>query len=199
MRTSVTSSDPNRHYAKPGVSVPGRLDLQVREDIDAELAYDVDLSLVLDETRVRYVIDSVTVTRRPGGPEVTSESLRTIPLRRLVRLAVEEAGDLTEWSDKESVLVGPGEGEPFASEGPTDRNLLAAARVYLLAALSGGAPAKAVADAFKIEQRTATNWIRKARDRGYLDDPRSHEETFAEILNNPTRTAEGNTRDMDTE
>jgi hypothetical protein len=170
VKTSVTSSDPGRLYVKPGILVPGRLDLEVREDVAGDVDYDVDLHLELDEARARYQIGAVKVSRRPNGPEVTSESLRTIPLRRLVRLAVEEAGDITGWSDQDAVLLRPGDGVPFAGEGPTDRNLLAGAYVYAIAALSGGTPAKAVAEAFGIEQRTASNWVRKARDRGYLDN-----------------------------
>jgi hypothetical protein len=170
VKTSVTSSDPNRLYVRPGISVPGRLHLIVRDDVAGDINYDVDLRLELDETRARYQIATVTVAQRPNGPEVTSESLRTIPLRRLVRLAVEEAGDITGWSDKDYLLLRPGEGARFAGKGPTDSNLLIAAYVYAIAALSGGTPAKAVAEAFAIEQRTASNWVRKARDRGYLDN-----------------------------
>lgn len=194
MKTSVKASDLHRLYVQPGISVPGRLDLCVRDDVAGSIDYDVDLGLELDEARARYQIRSVTVTQRPNGPEVTSESLRTIPLRRLVRLAVEEAGDITGWSDQDAVLLRPGDGAPFAKEGPTDPNLLLAAYVYAIAALSGGAPAKSVAEAFGIELRTASNWVRKARERGYLDiesdKPRRREGTAIRFERHQTESTD---------
>lgn len=54
-----------------------------------------------------------------------------------------------------------------SKDGPTDVNLKYVAIIYALSQYTGNAPRKAVADAFGISDRTATNWINAARDHGY--------------------------------
>lgn len=56
----------------------------------------------------------------------------------------------------------------FASEGPTDDALRHMAHVYRVHMLIGEAPTKGVQEAFGLPRSTATRWLAKARERGFL-------------------------------
>lgn len=56
----------------------------------------------------------------------------------------------------------------FAQEGPTDDALRHLAHVYRVHMLIGEAPTKGVQEAFGLARSTATRWLAKARERGFL-------------------------------
>jgi transposase-like protein len=144
---------------KPDILAPRKLGLRADAAGSEFLEYDVAVELELQATGA-YEIRKLTLTAVEGGPEVTTEALRGIPLRSIVRLI---STSLETWA------IGDADAKEIASHGPTDEALTWAARTYALARLTGQSPAKVVAERFGLQPRTATNWIRRARERGLLD------------------------------
>jgi hypothetical protein len=137
--------------------------------------YDLELRVVYEAGR--FVVDELTVKRRTGGPPVTSEGIREIPVAALLRRAVE--GQLmhvgppirgegkTSW---EMTWAGPVTLSERAQGGggPSDADLRAVADVYHVAYATGGPPLKTVMNRLGLPRSTASRWIRMARERGLL-------------------------------
>jgi hypothetical protein len=61
---------------------------------DGSLPYDVDLVIVGDTETETHQIEAVTIRRRVGGPAVTADALRRIPVGALRITAIEQAATL---------------------------------------------------------------------------------------------------------
>ncbi len=131
---------------------------------------DVALSLGLEGRR--YVVTSLTFDRaRDGGLPITSELIRRIPVQRMVNEAVGWAVEL--WMDgKIREVVMPEElRASLVNQGPTDETLTWVARIYIMAEAAGLKPAQSVKESLKIPISTAGYWIRRAKDRGFMELP----------------------------
>lgn len=108
----------------------------------------------------------IALTPRPGRLSeavITVDTLRHVPLRRLVAAAVEAA-----LGDPEAAL------RRWRTTSPRDPDhLQAVAEVYREAAARGraldGGPRGAVRKAWSVSEKTADRWIRAARDAGKLE------------------------------
>lgn len=129
-----------------------------------ENLYDLELHTVYEAGRV--ICDRLTVTRRPGGPSVTTEGLRKIPIAGLVRDGLES----TRLPFREYVFAAeqtaPVDRRPTA--GPTEEDLRAVADSYRAAYATGAPPTRAVMSRLKLPRSTASRWIALARKRGLL-------------------------------
>lgn len=133
------------------IAIPGTTDLPYHVEIDAELEDG------------RYVVKRLCASRREGGPPVTTDGLRAIPVARI--LAHGAAGTLVK------VTSNP-QGTEFEASpvGPWDDELTQVAAVYRLAYACGLPPTKAVAESFEIPPSTAAKRVMKARKEGLLGE-----------------------------
>jgi hypothetical protein len=140
------------------------------------LPYRLELRVVHEDGR--FVVDQLTVKRREGGPPVTSERLREVPIAALLRLAVEsnvvrvsrEAtrdGDTSSWELRWASPLALSE-RAKGGGGPSDEDLRTVAALYQVAYATGQAPTRLVMNRLELPRSTAGRWIRMARDRGLL-------------------------------
>lgn len=122
----------------------------------------------------RLVAGSVEVRSREGGPAVTGEAIRGVPVAKLVRQAsgwvmfVERshpngrpAQMIRRQIDKAGV-------DRIRQAGPTDETLDWVAHAYRVALVLGDPPTGAVEKTFELPRSTAGRWVALARERGFL-------------------------------
>jgi len=158
----------------PGLKCPALL--QIEGETDDEV-YGFVIEVVPQGGRL--VARSVKVHQRVGGPPVTGEAIRSIPVATMVRAAA--GGILVEHPDEEGSsikllspigLMGGVVPEAYLprlrQNGPTDETLQWVARVYRVALLLSDPPTKAVEALFEVPRSTAGRWVAAARRRGFL-------------------------------
>ncbi|GAA4053778.1 hypothetical protein [Agromyces indicus] len=143
--------------------MPRELRIEVRDDPAVE--HDVDIDAEFSVWELRYEVKRLEAFQRPEGGAITSESLRRLPVQRLLQLGIDlavslDAGGVLNTSDQELADI--------ARHGPTDYTLLWVARLYTIAHVRFDPPTKTVAERLGITHRTATYWVKLARDRGVL-------------------------------
>lgn len=152
-----------------GVRIPARAKLSLSEYPDAP--YGLEAWVVYENGR--YVIEKLVICRQPGGPPVTSEGIRGVPIQGIVREMIRESSER---------IINTGTGKRVAARwarsdadiarlraaGPVDETLQIVADVYRVSQAIGDPPAKSVAQGLQIPQRTATYWVKLARERGFL-------------------------------
>jgi len=117
----------------------------------------------------RLAVQEVRVRQRTGGPAVTTQALRSVPVAHLARRA--RAAALTRVTASQSTswnVHGPEPGSWRTHNGPTDAVLTELAEVYRRALSVGAPPKRAVIEALGVPTSTAGRWIALARDRGVL-------------------------------
>lgn len=150
----------------------------------------------------------------PSGFEtpVTSRSLRTVPIQRFMQGARQAHQRQLQNSAEHAEIVPP----PTGSRSWPDEHFMQVAQEYWQAEAGGRPPRQAISERWKVSKVTASRWLRKARELGYLDpdqaryprrlepDPQAdHEdsarlveaEIFRKILTNLAATAESPLRD----
>ncbi|MGH2817402.1 MAG: hypothetical protein ACRDJS_02935 [Actinomycetota bacterium] len=135
------------------------------------LPYRVEIDVSLKGER--FLCEALRAERKKGGPPVTSEGIRKLPVGELIRTAALAYIHRVKANPKEkgSVIITPTRltgFERFASSGATDEALEYVALVYRLAYACNDSPTKAVMDAFGLPRATAGRWIASARERGFL-------------------------------
>jgi hypothetical protein len=91
--------------------------------------------------------------------EVTGELLRSVPMARMIELAVTTFAHFEPyWPTKEQ-----------AREGPTRENLTRVALLYRLANAVGRKPTQMIAEAFDLKASTAARWVSRARELRMLE------------------------------
>jgi hypothetical protein len=133
-------------------------------------------------------ITSLTIDQVEGGPAVTTDGVRGLPLGRLLRLSVELAawaplrdkeGHPVDWDIGAASFASPDELQRAESEVAasrrrwllTDEHLDDVARIYEANprnAKGVRAPVVAVMEHFDISRPTAGRWVSEARKRGRL-------------------------------
>jgi hypothetical protein len=140
------------------------------------LPYRLELRVVHEDGR--FVVDQLTVKRREGGPPVTTEHLREVPIAALLRLAVESnvvrvrgsatrEGDTSSWELEWASPLALSE-RAKGGGGPSDEDLRTVAALYQVAYATGQAPTRLVMNRLELPRSTAGRWIRMARERGLL-------------------------------
>lgn len=178
-RTRTNRQEPASIEVVPGLRVPPWVDVQVEDWRGVDLAARVTFHTG------RAVLSELRVSQREGGPTVTGELLRAIPVKTLISRALRHS-----WNEY-AVRTGPldparsGPDAPtpifvawglldvvdrdrMREAGPTEETLRWAALIYRVALLLGEPPTKSVAGAFEIAGSTAGQWVAAARSRGFL-------------------------------
>jgi hypothetical protein len=140
--------------------------------------YDVELLVVLEGGRLQA--SEVKVRRRPGGPPVTGEALRTMTVAAFVRHSVQASSNLhgpfglsgDQWEPNATRvfwgMLDVQHRDRMREAGPVTETLEWVARVYSVALATGDKPTRAVEDVFGVPRYTASRWVAGARQRGFL-------------------------------
>lgn len=137
-----------------------------------------DLTLVIGATPAqgdcagRLHCQELTVRQREGGPPVTSEAIRSVPVATLMRraglnslLTVNRGGSSTSFSPFELTNETV---ERLRALGPVRESLEWVARLYRLALVLGDPPTRTVEASFGLPRSTAGRWVALAREQGLL-------------------------------
>lgn len=168
--TSWTHEVPRSVSVHPDLRFWKQAEVEAVDEPDMDV--DVTLRLVFDEADLRYVVDSMVVRRRDDDSEISSAVLRSVRVQDVVRRGLQLVGPYVE-STKARVPVPlpPELVQRIRQLGPSeDESLLWLARVYKVAHAMNLPPAKAVQQQLGLTTPNASIWIRRARDRGILDD-----------------------------
>ena len=138
-----------------GLMVGTKLEIEMADD----RSLPCDVALTAELRKGRYEVVALTCTRRPNGPEITSELIRTVPVGAVLRRGALDAYK----------LFSPGANPVrLRAEGPTDDTLRVVARVYRMAVVVRDDPTRAVASTFDVPRPTASRWVQMARKRRFL-------------------------------
>ncbi|MDQ3464937.1 MAG: hypothetical protein M3500_09655 [Actinomycetota bacterium] len=165
----VSAQASGAHLARPIPVAPGMAGPPVATLPAKDYrGYDVEVGIAFDGSR--YVVQRIAVQQRDGGPPVTTESLRDIPVAGLLRTLMPSLlWKLTEHPDGSSTLSElDGWSEDTTRHGPTDEALGLVAQIYRMAYICGDRPTKAVEDNLNLPRSTAGRWVALARERGFL-------------------------------
>jgi len=145
-------------------------------DLDGAL-YDVEMTLDMTDVGIRPT--SVQVTAQEGSPPVSGTTLRSVRVRDLAGAAIftfVERGKRTVHEDQEVVdiwggeLPSPDDITRLRLQGPSQETLGWVAYFYNMAGILGLPPARQVERSLGLPRTTASKWVRRARERGLIDD-----------------------------
>jgi hypothetical protein len=153
----------------PGLVMPKKVTVPA-----AVNGYDVEVDVVPEGGRL--VAAEVRIRQQPGGPPVTGEVLRAVPIATLTKLAAAHVLEVEEDVQSGGVVTGynsrsltPDVVANIRAAGPTDESLRWVAHLYRVALLMRERPTKAVETALGLPRATAGRWVALARDRGQLE------------------------------
>lgn len=145
----------------------------------------LDLEMEVEVSDAGQVRCSRLTVRQPDSG-VTSEALRKVPVTRLAREAAGVAASFFAFDgltqEGEVKLVGPGPEksreiygrflemarQPRRGSPLTDDHLRAVVAMYKQALKEGDPPTRTIADEMHVARPTASRWVAKARERGFL-------------------------------
>jgi hypothetical protein len=169
----------------PGVV--GLREFETRPFIEPTTGHEVVARVRFDSTTRQYECEEVRILRG-DRTEITSESLRSVPLDAMVWGSIRIAL-LTGWPEELAKqfpdlgpatwlrdLPNPDGREPWgrkmpeglAKEGPTDRVLQWVAQYYRLSVALHEQPTSAIQEVMGVSRATAGRWVSAARAKGYL-------------------------------
>lgn len=137
--------------------------------------FNVELTLDMTSEGIRPV--AVEITSDDNEP-VSSTDLRAVPLGTLTRRALREELKIGEviYEDDGSTttklvsgFLNDAETEGIRAAGPVDNSLTWVGYFYRMGQVLGLPPAKQVEIELGLPRTTASKWIRKAREKGFLD------------------------------
>lgn len=125
------------------------------------LPYDVEMRVLLREGRMS--VESLIVRQKKGGPPVTLEHLKELPIQRMVggvagAHLTRVGKNAAKWDTIPQLLA----------EGDDADTLAHVAAIYRLSYACGLPPTQNVASVFGFSRATAGRWIARAREEGYL-------------------------------
>jgi DNA-binding MarR family transcriptional regulator len=130
----------------------------------------VTFRLEYSENSGRFEVAAFGIDRAEIPLEVSGAFLRTVRVHAIARIGILAA--IPSWALELAQLRNlrmRGGLRSFADFAPSDEEaLLLTGLLYRIAEISGENPAQAVAESVGLKQRTATNWIQRARAAGYL-------------------------------
>lgn len=156
-----------------------------RDDVGALAEHEfveANFRLEYSATARTFEIASFGLDRKDAATEISGALWRTVRVHSIIRTAIELS--LPRWiaelprarfRRRDGILKDPPVYEPSDPDG-----LLLAALAYRVAEITGENPALAVAETLGLKQRTATNWVARARDAGYLTSS-DHEDAARRI------------------
>lgn len=120
-----------------------------------------------------WEIMTLGIVRQKGEPLIKTEMLRQIPVENALRAALKAVPGLVTdatgrdfrelWQDMKPEL------ETARSDGPTATNLAMVAELYRVARVLHEPPLTMIESSFGLPNRTASHWVKLARERGHLE------------------------------
>lgn len=154
----------------PGVTIWRQATTRIR----SYKGYNIDAQVSVSDSG-RIEIDSLTVSRVPGGEPVTGEALRKVAIQSILRDAVKQGiqrsigSDIPAGTQVSALGMLPtSEAQRLKHSGPTAETLTWVGRIYRISELIDNAPTKAVEETFNISRSTAGAWIGRARAAGHI-------------------------------
>lgn len=151
-------------YPDDDIGEPPPYTARTRAHLD-DLGLTVTLDLIqygADEANLKpWQVRGLTVEAGDERP-VTSVLLRRIPVGELLEKSVNKMMP---------VLITVASGEDLkaaALRGPDDQTLRLVGEVYDHTLLQAGSPVQFIVDQFGTSRSTATRWVKRARDAGYI-------------------------------
>lgn len=124
-----------------------------------------------------WIVTSFAALAESGGRPVTTESLREMGVAFTLRQALQSMrGVIVDDADHDWASMYDRETELLKlrkTDGPTPENLSDVAAIYRITKLLRNPTTLGVALAFEIPERTASHWIKLAREREHLWDQES--------------------------
>jgi len=163
--TATASGLKNAVQVAPGLAMPRLVTVRV-EDCNG---YDVEVDVAPQGGRLAAV--EARVSQRSGGPAVTGEGLRSVPVAALTKhaarhvLTYQEKDGYTEMSPR---VLTPEMLEDIRDAGPTRKTLEWVAYLYRVAVLMGEPPTRTVETTLQLPRSTAGRWVSLARQEGHL-------------------------------
>lgn len=108
-----------------------------------------------------WEIRELKIEHKTGGP-ITSTLLRRIPVAEVLSEALRAINPVMHFGFSKRDI------DAAMERGPDPETLRLVAKVYEAARLQRGNPVAEVVDVFTISRSTATRWVRKAVDAGYI-------------------------------
>ncbi|GAA3204459.1 hypothetical protein GCM10017690_09850 [Microbacterium terregens] len=138
--------------------------------LEDEQVVRVTFRLEYSENTGCFEVAAFGIDRAESPVEVSGAFLRTVRVHAIARIGILAA--IPSWALELAQLRNlhaRGGLRSFAEYDPSDEEaLLLTGLLYRIAEISGENPAQAVAESIGLKQRTATNWIQRARTAGYL-------------------------------
>lgn len=140
--------------------------LQLERPVDLELVVRYD-----DDAEVYRLIRLVVDGTAEGSAEVTGTLLRALPVQTIMRYGTSPAVTIPDYYKPDNFAVMGDARDELSSvrRGPSERALWSVAFTYRSADIRTENAAATVIQGFEIESRTASNWIRRARELGMFD------------------------------
>lgn len=143
---------------------------------DPERTSRVRMVILWSDERFTYEVRELTVEAPVDDFPVTGTLLRSVPVQMLLKLCINRAlltkqkgKALPLFQSMHNAIGSDPEMLPrMAERGPQPETLQWVARLYTLAKIKLVPPAQYVSDAFEVPLRTASHWIKLARERGQL-------------------------------
>lgn len=140
---------------------------------DLDIPHDAHLYVAWSVEEQHYVARAFEAVGTALDP-VTPESLRAMPMARLLAQACRSVPGAIVDSDGEDLLLmaawGPERFGKLSANGPTPETLDVVASLYIGARSIRWKPAQWVATCLDLAPRTATHWIKLARERGHFGE-----------------------------
>lgn len=139
---------------------------------------DVRATVTWSDERSQLGVSRLEVNQAPGGPPVTGDILRQIPVTPFLRhsFAASVRDGLTPMGASDETprrafgLIPTDVALKCRAQGPTDETLVWVALIYRAAAAVCEPPTKAVRETFEVAQSTAGAWVSAARVAGLLGE-----------------------------
>lgn len=162
----------------PGVYLPSRLvDRPLTDDeLDAMAAgldhaqtviMRISVGVHMEMRDFVYAITRIEIQAH-GGESINGKLLRALAVSDLIEDPIRLAARVRRPDGKLARYETHALRRAAALDGPTDENLISAARVYAIGHAMQIRPTAAVEDALGLKRSTAENWVRRAKDKGYV-------------------------------
>ncbi|MGW9020178.1 hypothetical protein ACWGOE_01700 [Leucobacter chromiiresistens] len=175
-RTSVNHLGHEAEISRRIVA-PTNFEYALDEETDTDHPAIVAMECSWNTKAMRYEVERLELVRRPEGEPVTSLMIRQIPVGEILALALNHV--LTHLGRVRSNTVSGSFADAVHSFNEvkhalresklTDEKLEWVATLYEMSAALGNRPTQEVSSMFEVSLRTASNWVRQARDLGKLD------------------------------
>jgi hypothetical protein len=170
-RLHYSGTGPQTHEIGPGVYLDLPLEVQITDCPDPG----VTVTLVITEVDGKLAPVSVSCADGLSTDRLRRLNMATL-VNKVIRAFAEVDGDNPDGTVSRmnpniaAMSPLPDQARIMRLEGPTDANLRRIARLYRAADVVGERPTKWVAMNVGLPTSTAGNWVRKARDAGYLNE-----------------------------